>query len=170
MRKVLQEASLNRVWQHFNSDRPFAIVTAFRGEYSRDENVQRNKELAATVRNMGYGFFYLDGFWVENEGTDKEQHVSEDSLFIIGKEGQDDIFVRDMVHLGKEYDQDGVLVKTIDGVKIYDKNGNPMFDIGNFTPNKAGEAYSKLRHGKGTFIFESERDDIGFIQRLAGIK
>lgn len=167
----INESSLARVWQHTSGDAPFAIITAFRGEYTREQNLQRNRSLSADIRNLGYGFFFLDGFWVENKGTDDERHVAEDSLFVIGDEGTDQDFLRQMVKLAKQNNQDGVLVKTDDGVKVYDKNGGEMFDVGNFAPGAAGEAYSKLRNNKksNTFIFKEERDDIGWIGRLAGI-
>jgi len=168
---TLQETSLARVWQHVNSARPVGIVTAFRGEYDRETNIQRNKALASDVRNLGYGFFFLDGFWVENQGTDHERHVSEDSLFVIGKVGHDDTFLTDMVALANRNNQDGVLVKTVDGINIYDKTGGVMFELHNFEPGKAGEMYSKLRTNQkaNTFIFTEERDDLGWVARLAGI-
>lgn len=164
----ITEASLSRVWQHANSERPIALLTAFRGEFDREENVKRNKELAATVRSLGYGFFFLDGFWIENQGTDREVHVSEDSLFVIAPEGSDEKFRKQMIELGAKYNQDGVLVKDVEGAKVYDKSGGVMFDVGTLSPGKAGEIYSKLRNNKAsnTFVFESERDDDGFISRL----
>lgn len=162
------EASLSRVWQHTNSERPIAMLTAFRGEYDREENVKRNKELAATIRKLGYGFFFLDGFWIENQGTEDEIHVSEDSLFVIAPEGTDEEFRSAMIKLGAKYNQDGVLVKDKDGAKVYTKTGDVMFDVGTLKPGKAGEIYSKLRNNKdsNTFVFEGERDDDGFIARL----
>lgn len=171
----ITEASLSRVWQHTNSDRPIAMLTAFRGEYDREENVKRNKELAATIRNLGYGFFFLDGFWIENQGTEDEIHVSEDSLFVIAPAGSDEEFRSAMIKLGAKYNQDGVLVKDRDGAKVYTKTGDVMFDVGTLKPGKAGEIYSKLRNNKdsNTFVFEGERDDDGFIARLkqlSGIK
>lgn len=173
--KNITEASLSRVWQHANSDRPIALLTAFRGEYSREENIQRNKTLAATIRKLGYGFFFLDGYWIENQGTENEVHVSEDSLFVIGNAGEDQQFRQQMIELGAKYNQDGVLVKDLEGAKVYTKTGDVMFDVGSLAPGKAGEIYSRLRNNKksNTFVFESERDDLGFIARLkqlSGIK
>ena len=174
MTQQIQEASLSRVWQHAKSDRPIALLTAFRGEYDRDENVRRNKELAATVRKLGYGFFFVDGYWIENQGTPEEVHVSEDSLFVIAPEGTDEKFRQQMIELGVKYNQDGVLIKDKEGAKVYDKSGGVMFDVGTLSPGKAGEMYTKLRNNKksNTFVFEGERDDLGFIgrlQKLAGV-
>lgn len=170
----IYEGSLSRVWQHAESDRPIALITAFRGEYDRDENQRRNKQLAAIVRKMGYGFFFVDGYWIENQGTPEEEHVSEDSLFVIAPEGSDKKFRQQMIDLAAKYNQDGVLIKDQDGAKVYDKSGDVMFDVGTLKPGKAGEMYTKLRNNKksNTFVFEGERDDKGFIvrlQKLAGI-
>jgi len=168
----INEASLSRVWQHAESDRPIALLTAFRGEYDRDENVRRNKELAATIRKMGYGFFFVDGYWIENQGTPEEVHVSEDSIFVIAPEGTDEKFRAQMIELGSKYNQDGVLVKDKDGAKIYTGSGDVYDEVGTLSPGKAGEIYTRLRNNKksNTFVFESERDDLGWLQRLAGIK
>ena len=170
--KQLNEAFLPRVWQHAESDRPIALLTAFRGEYDREENVQRNKALAAIIRKLGYGFFFVDGYWIENQGTDNEEHVSEDSLFVIAPEGTDEKFRQQIIELGGKYNQDGVLVKDKDGAKVYDKSGGVMFDVGTLSPGKAGEVYTKLRNNKksNTFVFENERDDLSWLQRLAGVK
>ena len=170
----IQEASLSRVWQHAESDRPIAILTAFRGEYDREENIRRNRQLAATIREMGYGFFFVDGYWIENQGTDREVHVSEDSLFVIAPEGTDKKFREQIVALGKKYNQDGVLIKDKDGAKIYDQQGTVSVNVGTLVPGKAGEIYTRLRKNKksDTFVFEGERDDHGFIsrlQKLAGV-
>lgn len=167
--EILTESSLSRVWQHVEGDRPFAILTAFRGEYIRQDNIKRNKTLAAEIRGLGYGFFFLDGFWVENQGTPEERKVSEDSLFVIAPEGSDKKFVSDIVKLGAQYNQDGVLVKTVDGINIYNKAGEVTYTLDNFNPGAAGEMYSKLRNNKkaNTFMFTEERDDIGWVGRLS---
>lgn len=169
---TMNEASLSRVWQHAESDRPIALLTAFRGEYDYEENVRRNKELAATIRKLGYGYFFVDGYWIENEGTPEEKHVAEDTIFVIGQEGSDEKFRKQMIQLGAKYNQDGVLVKDKDGAKVYEKDGSVMFDVGTLKPGKAGEIYTRLRNNKkaNAFIFEAERDDLGWLQRLAGVK
>jgi hypothetical protein len=179
--KQLNEASLGRVWQHYKSDRPIATLTAFRGEYTYEENVRRNKQLAAEVRELGYGFFFLDGAWIENEWTPQEKHVSEDSLFIIGDEKDDKRFRNEMIHLAKKYNQEGVLIKDSERVAVYDSSGNISFELSNLQPGMMGDVYSRLRTNKElpnkrlqpvsrSFKFESERDDLGWLGRLAGIR
>jgi hypothetical protein len=169
---TLQETSLARVWQHAESDRPIAMITAFRNEYPKEENLQRNKDLAARIRKLGLGYFFVDGYWIENQGTPEEVHVAEDSIFVIGVAGNDEEFVTAMVELGARFGQDGVLIKTEAGANIYDKAGNIDFNVGTLRPGKAGEIYTRLRGNtdRATFVFEAERDDLGWLQRLAGIQ
>lgn len=169
---TLQEASLSRVWQHAQSDKPIALLTAFRGEFPYQENVRRNKKLASELRALGYGYFFVDGYWIENEGTPEEVHVAEDSIFVIGADGTDTVFANHMARLGAAYGQDGVLIKTVAGANIYDKEGNIDFNVGTLQPGKASEIYTRLRNNKNsnTFIFEAERDDLGWLQRLAGLR
>ena len=166
----LTETSLSRVWQHFNDpDRNVAILTAFRGEYDHDENVKRNRTLAAQIRQLGYGFFFVDGYWIENQGSPDEKHVSEDSIFVIAPANKSN-FAEQMHKLGNEYNQDAVLVKDQDSVRLIFKDGGEQ-ELGNLQPGKLAQAYTKLRTNKrsNTFVFESERDDLGWLMRLAGL-
>jgi hypothetical protein len=168
MTDIIDESSLSRVWQHAeNPDTDFAILTAFRGEYPYEENVNRNRSLAADIRARGYGFFYLDGYWVENEGTDQERRVKEDSLFVINRRSQG--FAATIHRLGNRYDQEAVVVKDSASTRLIFKDGTEQ-PIGRLRPGAMGTLYSQLRHRKGaTFVFENERDDLGWISRLAGI-
>ena len=167
----LTEASLSRVWQHLESDRPVALLTAFRGEYTREENVQRNKQLAATLRQAGYGYFFVDGYWVENQGTDRETHVAEDSIFAIGTAGKEEEFRNLIKKLGNHYDQDAVIVKDGNGIILHTNDGAEI-NLGSFKPGNLAQAYTKLRKNKrsNTFVFESERTDAGWLGKLAQSK
>ena len=166
----INESSLSRVWQHFdNPDRAVGILTAFRGEHTRDENLSRNKSLAASIRKLGYGFFYVDGYWVENQGTPEEVAVAEDSIFVVGR-ADDLAFAENLHRLGNQYNQDAVLVKDANGTRLIFKDGTEQA-LGNLSPGGLGQAYTKLRNNKAsnTFVFKEERDDLGFIARLAGL-
>lgn len=174
--RIINEVKkLSRVWQHIESDRPVCLLTAFRGQYTYDENVTRNKSLSAEIRNEGYGFFYVDGYWIENRGTENEQHVKEDTLFVIGDDDNPDLeykFESDMITLGKKYDQEAILLKTKKGIRVVELSSGNEIKLDKLSLGKIGEIYTKLRSNKNanTFIFENERDDLGWLQRLAGIK
>lgn len=177
----INESSLSRVWQHFtNPEHSVAILTAFRGRHDYDpeltseqvylKNVERNKQLASEIRRLGYGFFFVDGHWIENQGTPHELAVKEDSIFVIGSQ-KNTAFAQDMHGLGNMFGQEAVLVKDKEGTRLINKDGSE-FELGNIQPGKMGEIYTKLRNNKqaNSFVFESERDELSWIARLAGIE
>ena len=142
----LEESGLNRIWQFATQPgRVFSILTAFRGEYSYDENIQRNAELKKEARANGFGFFEMEGHWVENEGTPQEQDVVEESLFISLPSDQHAEqklydFTVDMI---RKYDQDVAVIKPVtdsNEIFIIEKDEN-MFSIGEFKPMKVAQAY-----------------------------
>jgi hypothetical protein len=180
MNTNLTEASLSRVWKHFNNpDHSVAILTAFRGRHDYEpelsarevyhKNVERNKQLASELKRLGYGYFFVDGHWIENQGTDHELAVKEDSIFVIGS-NKNSAFAQDIHKLGNMFNQDAVLVKDKDGTRLINKDGSE-YSLGEIHPGQMGDMYTRLRNNKksNTFVFESEREELGWIARLAGI-
>lgn len=168
----LSEIKLSRVWQHFTDpERNVALLTAFRGSYTREENLIRNKSLIADIRNLGYGLVIVDGAWIENQGTEHEKHVSEDSILVIGSKYKDDEFADTIHKLGNNFDQDAVIVKDHRGTRLIFNNGSEQ-EFTSMKPGKLASVYTKLRPSEknSTFVFEGEREDLGFLQRLAGIR
>lgn len=162
---------LSRVWQIASSDdRVFGIITAFRGEYGREENLQRNAQLASDLRNAGMGFFVMDGYWVENPGTPNEEHVGEDSYFVSAPVGSKAAatFSRTLLGLMKKYEQEAVIVQNDPHEEVYllFPDGSKE-SIGSFNPNKVAQAYSRLRDRGQTFVFESARTPMNFGRALA---
>ena len=165
--EILRESSLSRVWKHSNSKIPIGIITAFRNEYTEKQNAQRNKELAAKIKKSGYGYFYMDGYWIENQGTDKEVHVSEKSIFIIGNENDNGKLKGLLKKWIKEYNQDAAILKdeNSDEFSLINNDGS-IIKIGKFSPNKITQAYSKLKKGQ-TFVFESFEYDSNWLGKFA---
>jgi len=156
----INEASLGRIYQHIKSEASdsFAIITAYRGGFSKSENNKRNKNLESDVRSMSLGFFKVKGFWIECEDpsidyndcpADLKHPVVEISLFI------PNISKKDAIRLGRKYEQDAIIYQgkeTNDKVELIDKNGKTMMKLGKFSPNKIKQAYTKIK-GK-SFTFE----------------
>jgi hypothetical protein len=100
-KSFIQEARLSRVFQYVEDpSKGFGIVSAFRGQYSNDENMKRHADLKKTVRGMGLGFVEMKGGYKEEGG-----YVEELSLFV-PKATRDQI-----ITLGKKYDQHSVMFK-----------------------------------------------------------
>jgi len=127
------------------SETAFAAMSAFRPDYSYEENVKRNKELAATLKRYGYSVYPTKGYW---------KGEAEESFFIVSNEDEKK-FMKNIIALGKKYDQDGVLIKSSNGVRVYDKTGKVTDTFRKFSPGKKGDFYTELKNGE-TFVFESE--------------
>lgn len=165
------ESSLSRVWQHFSDPNTCAaILTAFRNGNSREQNIARNKTLAAQIKNQGWGYVYVDGAWDETDDNGNKVMVAEDSILVIAPDHNANF--ASIIHtLGNQYNQDAVLVKDDQGARLIFNNGSEE-SVGNIQPGQLGSIYTKLRNNKkaSTFIFKEERDDIGWIARLAGVR
>ena len=62
--KTTSEAdTLSRVWTTLNDPgRTFAMLTAFLTDYSSEENLRRNQDLKADLREAGFGFWIVEGY------------------------------------------------------------------------------------------------------------
>lgn len=169
---IVNEASLGRIWQYTKSGRPYAIFTAFRGEYTYKQNVERNTIAVAELRKNGFGYFFVDGNFVENAGTENEIFVKEDSIFTNAEPDDEDRFRDLIISLGRKFNQDAVLIVDSNGANLYDKSGNVIMNLGEIKLGKMGDIYTKLRpeHKNKTFVFEGERDDLSWLIRMAGLK
>ena len=169
---VLNEASIGRAYQHLiNDEIPVAFITAFRGgQDNLKQNIMRNKRLAADIRREGYGYFFMEGGYIENKGTSEEVSVDEDSLFIIGTKSDNGRLKGHVKKWIKEYDQDAALFKPQGSSNIFLlKNTGDMIDLGTFSVGKAADGFSRIRGRE--FHFESVRmPEKNWISRLAKSK
>lgn len=169
----INEASLSRVWKHFDSDNTVVIFTAFRGDSKPSENIANNKNVAKELKKNNFGYFFVDGFWTENKGEEDEAKVSEDSIFAIAKEENSNKLIELAHKQANKYNQDAIFVKTKDETYLLYKDGKKEKLSGELKPNKIGEFYTKLRNNKkaNTFVFESAKTRYGYFGNyLASIK
>ena len=166
--KPLNEVKLGRVYQHFKSQNNlFAIISAFRDEYSPDDNIQRSKYLAQKIKEK-YGYFFLEGFWKETNEKGESVPVKEYSIFTITNRKNKNIFINDILNWGVEFDQEAVLIKQDDGIFLYDPHSkNKIMEFSTIKFNELGDMYSKLKNKNQTFIFENEFSMPNHFARLA---
>lgn len=165
---LLNEVKLSRVWNHLtNPETVVGIITAFRGEYPREENLKRNQELIQTLRSEGFGFFIVDGAWEENGNL-----VKEDSIFVTGTPKSEERLFELLKRLTNRYKQDGFSFKPSGDstYQIIDKNGDIIMSFDNVSFNKISDIYTKLRGNKGSFVFEKAWTASGFIGNLLNKK
>lgn len=113
IRNYLEESSLSRIVTHVEKTENFGVISPFRKANSDKENDDAYKELISLVRKMGYGFIALKGGYVGDEGF-----FAEKSLFI------PNITRKEMIDLGKKYDQHSILHKDKDNFALIGTNKN----------------------------------------------
>lgn len=177
MKHELNEASIARLWKH-TQERNIGIVTAFRGRYTKQENLKRNAQLRNDIRAAGYGFYTIEGHYIEGYGSEASKDVKEQSFLVIGDKGDDSGRLKGFLKkVGAKYNQDSIFYKKFDdtavliGTQSKDEDGNSVtfpgknteFSVGKFQPMKMGQFYSKMK-GK-PFVFESYEEAQGFFEK-----
>lgn len=164
----LKESSLSRIGQHIN-EHDIATITAFREqsincidkskntgyEFTKKENLERNKILRASLLRLKYGVTLVDG--ISKEG---KKIVNEDSFLVVNLNDEKN-FIENMIKLGKHYCQDSILLKRKDEENAYlhgtnttpDPNLDETLDLGKYKPGIENEFMSSIR-GR-PFHFES---------------
>lgn len=163
---VLSEVKLTRVWKHLtDDDTAVGIITAFRGDKSESDNKKNNQKLMNELRKVGFGYFLVDGSWIENQGTSDEVEVSEDSVFVTAKPETEKSLFELLKTLAKKYNQDGFSWKPV-GSSVYhimDRSGKSIMKFSNVSFNKLADIYTKMRNKRGSFVFESAYVGAGFM-------
>jgi hypothetical protein len=113
--QVYSAAGLSRLLEHFK-EREVAFVSADRGENTPLENRELEKDLAHTIRGMGYGFIDVQGYW-EDPGTGVQ--VPEKTFAVINNQSTPDMFIRRMFSLGERYEQYAIMVVRPDDGHAY---------------------------------------------------
>lgn len=150
-------AGLSRIIKHVQSGLNFIIITAFRGEYSKKENIIRNSKMLSDIKENNLGAIQLEGYWTENAGTTDEVKVVEISYFIPNKtwngESLDDIYFKQFGNILRDkYNQESFIYGN--GKEIYVISADEEFSIGesiHVTYKEFEEIYSKIKNKK--FIF-----------------
>lgn len=100
---IIRESSLSRIIQHIQTGKTFAVISAYRGEFSASENKFRHRQLAGAIRALGLGYIEQTSGYTYSDGTDHT--VEEESFFIPG------ISYQQALALGGKFDQESILFK-----------------------------------------------------------
>lgn len=161
---TISEASLSRLVSMVQN-KDFCIATAFRSNFSKKQNRQRNKELFNMLQTKRMGGYMLVGHWQEApDGTDWKdaspeqlQDITEESVLFVRPESMSrEEFTEMCVGIAKKFNQDAVIIGLQgEGVHLYFKNGDSTKIGTDFSIGKIAQAYSNLRGGNPSpFIFE----------------
>jgi len=163
---MISEAGLSRVLSRVDAAEDLVIITAYRSNLSKKENINRNRALRGELNKRKMGAYQLVGHWrecqnpkIEYSDCPKDQLVDavERSFLVIKP---DDMTSKDflgfLVRMAKKYDQDGIVYKHDNEYTIVNKRGATEFKIGtNVGVGKLGQAYSQyVKKLDVPFIFE----------------
>ena len=134
-----------------HSDAGYVVISAFRGEYSFEENLKRSKQLKDEINKSGYAHIPVWGGYIENEGSPDEREVKERSFVIMNYRkatstplpGSDELSEFGRM-LCEKYDQETYLYKPQgkDKTAFYiDSTGNVDMKFSATSPTKAADVY-----------------------------
>ena len=106
--EFLNEASLNRFYNHFRNNKPILIVTASRADQDNKTNNKNNNEIRKQVRLAGFGYNRVKGTYKELI-DDVLTPVEDDTVIVYGSNQKEDILYNLGLSLGKKYNQDSIL-------------------------------------------------------------
>jgi len=110
--KMLVESSLSRLWDKMQQN-DVGLITAFRHEYTRKENLQRNSMLLIDLKKK-FDITPVKGSFIENYGTPDAVEVGE-NVFFVSDSSKSGHLRSELTRLGTKYDQDSVLYITDGG-------------------------------------------------------
>lgn len=158
---ALNESGLSRITDKMQNH-AIGMITAFRGEYTREENMQRNKSLKSKLLNAGFHVTPVQGNYIENFGAENAVPVKENSFFVVNPVQGDDngkleAFLREM---GEAFEQDSIFSKRFnspgrvigtssrEGVEPAMGDG---FDVPDYKPGSESQFMTKVRNRPFTF-------------------
>jgi hypothetical protein len=151
-KKIINEEELSRVWK-MNRENIWAIITAYRGDNDEKTNKELNKKLMNDIRSQGYGYWEVDGRWVEVTDEGEKQDVGERSLFVSAEKDSDpEKFLSFIKKMTEKYETMLYQYKTYkNGERVIDRQ---EFPIGKFIPQQKGDdGYTKIIKSGRTFVF-----------------
>ena len=175
---LLTEAGLSRLITKLSQNKDdFAIITAYRDEYSKRENIQRNRELRQEFNKHKMGIYQLVGHWrecqVQNVSykdcpKDQLKDVIERSYLVIRPiDMKYKDFCEMILLLVNRFDQDAGLICKDGNIFSIEKDGNLMLKGFGLTLNKISQAYSQfIKKLNIPFVFEVEVPGTNFGREL----
>lgn len=164
---LISESSLNRILSY--KDKEWAIITAYRGMFTKEENIKRNRILRGILNDYKIGVHQLVGHWRECSisgmeydecPSDKLVDVVERSYFVVKPDDMDsDDFHDLMVSLMTIQDetQDAIVyhVPWTDEIYVIGPDGSVYSKFREWGLNKISQAYSQyVKKLNVPFIFE----------------
>lgn len=160
---LITEAGFSRVLNKIENN-DFVIITAYRGNYDKKENINRNRQMRGEFNSKKMGVYQVVGHWqecqddVEYEKCPKNRLVDVIERSYIAVRPSDmsqDEFESFIVSLLKKFNQDAALIKKDGNFNVIEKTGNITKVGDKLTLNKISQAYSQyVKKMDIPFVFE----------------
>lgn len=161
---IISEDSLSRTLTAIKN-KDFAILTAYRGNFSKAENIKRNRQLRAILNSNKMGVHQLVGHWQEAPAGKEYDACSQSELtdvversYLVTKpdnmsfEEFKEIILSLLTIDGET--QDAAIIKNDEGIFLLFNNGS-LDKIGDdVTLGKINQAYSQHVKNNMPFVFE----------------
>ncbi len=177
-RILITEAGLSRIIDKLSKNKnDFAIITSYRYEYDKKENINRNRSLRNEFNKRKMGIYQLVGHWrecqIENvpyKDCPKDMliDVIERSYLVIRPDEMKYKDFCDMIlSLINRFQQDSALICKYGNIFSMEKDGNLTLKGFGLTLNKISQAYSQfVKKLNIPFVFEAELPGTNFGREL----
>lgn len=162
---LITEAGLSRVLNSIDKSESFAIITAYKHEYDKKENIERNRKLRVEFNSRKMGVYQLVGHWREcqddtvdynNCPKNKLIDVIERSYLVIKTKNMEDEKFEELIsNLVKKFEQNAAIIKINNYYYVIDRNGVKDKIGEKLTLGKMSQAYSQfVKKMNIPFVFE----------------
>lgn len=149
---LLTEAGLSRLLSQIK-DNDFAIITAFRKEFIKEENITRSRKLRAEFNSNNMSVYQLIGHWKEDNVDIIEK------LYLVVRPDNTEIneFKNLIVSLTQKFNQSATILATMGSINIVDESGRILDTKLKITLEKVKQAYTQyIKKQKTPFTLECE--------------
>ena len=165
-------AGIKRVMSQLQSDKSFAIISAFRFTNSKKENIHRNNHLIKEVRaELGTktGAYKLVGHWKEcsvplkdgetiKDCKGKVTNALEESWLILKPDDiSDEVFEKAIQKQAQKYEQDGYIIRNAKGLFLKSKTGEVWEKWGDITKDNLKKGFEDLLSRQGYTELKKDR-------------
>ena len=165
-------AGIKRVMSQLQSDKSFAIISAFRFSNSKKENISRNNRLIKEIRaDLGIktGAYKLVGHWKEcsiplkdgetiKDCKGKVTNALEESWLILKPDNvSDEEFEKAIQKQAQKYEQDGYIIRNTKGLFLKSKTGEVWEKWGDITKNNLKKGFEELLSRQGYTELKKDR-------------
>ena len=175
--ELLDEVKMPFIYDKFSGTFSVGMVSAFQNHLTTDANRIATTSLAFGLRSIGFGIVFVDGEWIESEGSGNgSPHKCETSVLVIAGEGHSELLFESLIKSAQRYCQKGFIFKgphLHSSVSAFDSKGKKVVSLKCVNIEMLSHLYSELQQGvfgSGRYCMKRERLLQGYIAKLTSSK